>query len=63
MAAYACLRCGEAIGEQDERLTVSVVVRWSPDDRDALEEFELCASCAAQAEDHLVLETTYHEPM
>mgnify|MGYP006280626929 CR=1 FL=1 len=43
-------------------MTVSVVIRWDPGERETLGEYELCRACASEAEDHLVLETTYHEP-
>ncbi|MDX1747952.1 MAG: hypothetical protein R3324_18620 [Halobacteriales archaeon] len=62
MAAFTCHRCGAGIEQTSDRLTVSVVIRWSPGDQELLWEYELCEVCAGETEDHLVLETTYHEP-
>lgn len=62
MTTATCHRCGAEIEERGHRLTVSVVIRWDPGERETLGEYELCRACASEAEDHLVLETTYHEP-
>ena len=62
MAGFTCYRCGADIPPDGDRLTVSVLVRRDPEDRETLAEYELCEDCAAESEDHLVLETTYHEP-